>query len=88
MICRLGLRARISGFKLEVGFEVGAPLVDLDDEAQLPLPGEGKKKKITKDKRPGFLQDSFTEGFFSGWLLLDKIFKLVLFWNAGLGVFL
>lgn len=86
MICRLGLRSRISDFKLEAGFGVPAPLADLDHEAQLPLPGWGEK--IAKNKRPGFLQDSFTEGFFSGWLLLDKICKLVLFWNAGLRVFL
>lgn len=90
MICRLGLLSRISDFKPEAGFGVRAPLVDLDHEAQLPLPGAGVggRVEITKNKRPGFFQDSSTEGFFSGWLLLDKIFKLVLFRNAGLGVFL
>ena len=41
MTCRLGLRFRISDFKPETGFGVRAPLVDLDHEAQLPLPGEG-----------------------------------------------
>ena len=41
MTCRLGLRFRISDFKPETGFGVRAPLVDLDHEAQLPLPGAG-----------------------------------------------
>lgn len=68
MICRLGLLSRISDFKPEAGFGVRAPLVDLDHEAQLPLPGAGVggRVEITKNKRPGFFQDSFTEGFFQG----------------------
>ena len=62
----MGLRVRILGFKLEAGFEVGAPLLDLDDEAQLPLPGEGKRKKSPKTKGQDSCRIPSQKDFFQG----------------------